>query len=99
MLTATGVGRGGEQLPGRRHRSPVHAGQTVLIPELSSPSRRARPRGARPGGRVHVTVTDTGQTSYTGAVVTTSFAEMFDDAGYDNNASATAGAVSYAALT
>ena len=43
-----------------------------------------------------VTVTDTGQTSYTGAVVTTSFAEMFDDAGYDNNASATAGAVSYA---
>ena len=70
---------------------------TVLTPALSiaqTPSTTAAVPGQVVG--FTVTVTDTGQTSYTGAVVTTSFAEMFDDAGYDNNASATAGAVSYA---
>ena len=70
---------------------------TVLTPALSiaqTPSTAAAVPGQVVG--FTVAVTDTGQTSYTGAVVTTSFAEMFDDAGYDNNASATAGAVSYA---
>ena len=38
-----------------------------------------------------VTITDTGQTTYTGATVTDSFAEMLDDAAYDGDAAATAG--------
>ncbi len=44
-----------------------------------------------------VTVTDSGQTSYTGAVVTDSFAAMADDAVYNGDAAATAGSVCYAA--
>ena len=39
----------------------------------------------------------TGQTAYTGAVVTDSLTSGFDDAAYDGDAAATAGAVSYAA--
>ena len=70
---------------------------TVLTPALSivqAPSTTA----AVPGQKVTftLTVTNTGQVAYTGAVVTTSFAQMFDDAAYDNDASATTGTVSYA---
>ena len=42
-----------------------------------------------------VTVTNTGQTAYTGAAVADSFAEMADDAVYDGNATATAGSLSF----
>ena len=38
-----------------------------------------------------LTITDTGQTPYTGAAVTDSFAQMLDDAAYDGDAAATAG--------
>jgi uncharacterized repeat protein (TIGR01451 family) len=44
-----------------------------------------------------VTVTDTGQTPYSGAVVTDSLDGALDDAAYNNDASATTGSVSYAA--
>ena len=43
-----------------------------------------------------VTMTDTGQTPYTGAAVSDSLAAMLDDAGYNGDAAATVGAVSYA---
>ena len=41
-----------------------------------------------------LTITNTGQTPYAGAVVTDSFAEMLDDAAYNGDAPATAGTVS-----
>ena len=44
-----------------------------------------------------VTVTDTGQTPYSGAVVTDSLAGALDDAAYNGDAAATTGSVSYAA--
>ena len=46
---------------------------------------------------VTVTVTDTGQTPYSGAVVTDSLAGALDDAAYNGDAAATTGSVSYAA--
>ena len=46
--------------------------------------------------RFTVTITDTGQTSYTGISVTDSLSGLVDDAAYDGDASATAGSVSYA---
>ncbi|MFC6086190.1 DUF7927 domain-containing protein [Sphaerisporangium aureirubrum] len=45
--------------------------------------------------RYTVVVANTGQTPYTGAVVTTSLAGVLDDAVYNGDATATAGAVSY----
>ena len=70
---------------------------TVLVPALSI-VQSANATSAVPGQVIGytLTVTNTGQTPYTGAAVTDSFAEMLDDAGYDGDASATAGTVSYA---
>lgn len=53
------------------------------------------------GGKVHYTITvaNTGQTPYTAATVTDSLTGVLDDAGYDNDASATSGSVAYAAPT
>ena len=44
-----------------------------------------------------VTVTDSGQTPYTGATLTDPLAGVLDDAAYNGDAAATAGSVSYAA--
>ena len=68
----------------------------VLTPGLSI-TQTASTTGAVPGQQVTFTVTiaNTGQTPYTGAVVTVSFAQMFDDAAYNGGASATAGTVTY----
>ena len=69
----------------------------VLTPALTIVT-TANPTAAVPGQRVTftVTVTDTGQTPYSGAVVTDSFAQMADDAAYGADATATAGTISYA---
>ncbi|MCW2865487.1 MAG: hypothetical protein JWP48_7195 [Actinoallomurus sp.] len=52
-----------------------------------------------PGDTVHytVTVTNSGQATYTGAAFTDGLSDVVDDATYDNDATATSGAVSYAA--
>ncbi len=70
---------------------------SVLTPALSV-VQSASATSAVPGQVITytLTVTNTGQTPYRGATVTESFAEMFDDAAYNNNAAATAGTVSYA---
>ena len=49
-----------------------------------------------PGSVVHytVTITDTGQTPYTGISVTDSLSGLLDDAVYNGDAAATAGSVS-----
>ena len=43
-----------------------------------------------------LTITDTGQTPYTGISVAESFAQMLDDAAYNGDAAATTGTLSYA---
>ena len=71
---------------------------TVLTPALTIVT-TADATAAVPGQpvTVTVTVTNTGQTPYSGAVVTDSLAGALDDAAYNNDASATTGSVSYAA--
>ena len=74
---------------------------TVLTPALTitqAASTATTPATAVPGQVIGytLTITNTGQTPYTSATVTESFAQMSDDAAYDGNATATAGAVSYA---
>ena len=68
----------------------------VLVPSLSIVT-TANTTTAVPGQTVAytVTVTDNGQTPYTGATVTETL-NLLDDATYNNNAAATSGAVSYA---
>ena len=68
--------RGGQQLPGGRHRSRAARSRvTVLIPGLTI-VKTANASAAVPGSVVGytITVTDSGQTPYTGATVTDSFA-------------------------
>ena len=73
---------------------------TVLTPGLSI-IQTADTTSAVPGQQIGytLTITNTGQTTYTGAVVTDSFAQMVDDAAYDGDAATTgtAGTLSYAA--
>ena len=69
----------------------------VLIPGLTI-VKTANTSVAVPGTVIGytVTITDSGQTPYTGAVVTDSLAGTANDAVYDGDAAATAGRVSYA---
>ncbi|WP_204046441.1 DUF7927 domain-containing protein, partial [Acrocarpospora phusangensis] len=68
----------------------------VLIPALTIGKTASAPATV-PGGTVTYTVTlaNTGETPYTGITVTDGFAGLIDDAVYNNDASATSGAVSY----
>ena len=52
---------------------------------------------AAAGGTVHytLTITDTGQTPYTGITVTDDLTGLLDDAAYGGDAAATAGSVSF----
>ena len=70
---------------------------TVLVPGLTI-SNAASTNTPLPGSVVGytLTITNTGQTSYTGITVGESFAQLADDAVYDGNAVATTGAVSFA---
>ena len=70
---------------------------TVLIPGLTI-ALTANTGTATPGSVVHytITVTNSGQTAYTGAAFADSLAGVLDDAAYDGDAAATAGTVSYA---
>ena len=62
---------------------------TVLTPALTI-VQAADATSAVPGQVINytLTITNTGQTTYTGAAVTDSFAQMFDDAAYDGDATA-----------
>jgi uncharacterized repeat protein (TIGR01451 family) len=73
---------------------------TVVTPQLTI-SKSASTTATVPGGSVGYTITvhNTGQTAYTGAVATDSMVGLLDDATYDGNASATAGVVSTTATT
>lgn len=64
-------------------------------------SKSADAANTEPGSTVHytVTVTDTGQTAFTGATFADALAGTVDDAIYNNDASATVGTVAYSAPT
>ena len=68
----------------------------VLIPALTITA-TANTSTAAPGTVIGytVTVTDSGQTPYTGATFTDSLTGALDDASYDGNAATTAGSVTY----
>jgi uncharacterized repeat protein (TIGR01451 family) len=73
---------------------------TVLTPALTivkTPSTTA----VVPGGTIGytITITDSGQTPYTGATVTDPLAGISDDAVYNDDATATAGSLSFASST
>ena len=72
----------------------------VLIPGLTI-VKTANTSVAEPGTVIGytITVTDSGQTPYTGAVVTDDLTGVLGDAGYDSDAAATAGSVSYTSPT
>ncbi|MFG1867237.1 DUF7927 domain-containing protein [Micromonospora arborensis] len=72
----------------------------VLLPALSI-SKHANVGTITPGGTVGytITVTNSGQTDYTGATLSDSLAAVLDDATFNNDAVATGGVVSYAAPT
>ncbi|MEH1167745.1 putative Ig domain-containing protein [Micromonospora sp. CPCC 205539] len=72
----------------------------VLLPALSI-SKNANVGTTTPGGTVGytITVTNSGQTAYTGATLSDSLAAVLDDATFNDDAVATAGVVSYAAPT
>jgi len=69
----------------------------VLTPALTITA-AASPATATPGQTVTytITVTDSGQTPYTGATVTSLLSGITDDATYNNDAAATTGTVSFA---
>ena len=71
---------------------------TVLTPALTIVT-TTNATAAVPGQQITatVTVTDTGQTPYSGAMVTDSLDGALDDAAYNGDASATTGSVSYTA--
>jgi uncharacterized repeat protein (TIGR01451 family) len=71
-----------------------------LIPALTI-TKTSNVANASPGGAVHytITVTDSGQTPYTGATVTDDLTGLLDDAAYNNDAAAATGTVSYASPT
>ncbi len=69
---------------------------TVLVPGLTI-ALTASPGTPSPGTVVTytITVTNSGQTAYTGAALADSLSGVLDDASYNANATATAGSVSY----
>ena len=76
------------------------ASVTDLIPALSI-TKTASVSTAVPGSAVDYTVTvaDTGQTPYSGAVVTDDLTNVLGDAAYDGDATASTGTVAYASPT
>ncbi|MEU8035307.1 putative Ig domain-containing protein [Streptosporangium sp. NPDC049078] len=70
---------------------------TVLVPALTI-TNTADTQTTTPGGKVTytTTVTNTGQTSYTGAQVVNQLAQVLNDAAYNADATTTAGTVAFA---
>ncbi len=73
---------------------------TVLLPGLSIVN-SADTSAVVPGGTAHftITVTNSGQTAYTGASFTDPLAGLLDDATYNTDAAATSGTASFASGT
>ncbi len=94
-LTGTVVSpSAGSPCPSGNPAAQCTATVTVLVPALSI-TNTASPATTTPGGRVSYTLTlsNTGQTPYTGITVTDAFADVVDDADYNNDAAASSGSV------
>ncbi len=99
IVTAASTAQGSSCPPGTT-TSPCRSTIGVLTPELTivaTATVAASARATLPGNTVNytVTITDTGQTPYTGATVTDSLAGLLDDAAYNSDAAATTGAVTF----
>ena len=95
ITTATSAAAGSTCPPGTT-AAPCRSTVLVLTPALAIAA-SAGAATAAAGGTVHytVTITDTGQTPYTGITVTDDLSGLLDDAAYGGNAAATAGTVSF----
>ena len=73
---------------------------TVLVPALTI-TKTADATAVAPGATVNYTITvdNTGDTPYSGATVTDDLDEVLDEAAYNDDATATAGSVSYTSPT
>ena len=97
LVTAITSPTPGSNCPVARPAAACGTSVPVLVPGLTIVN-SAGVASATPGSVVGftVTITDTGQTAYTGITVADSLSGVLDDAVYDGDASATAGSVSYA---
>ncbi len=101
VLTSTvSTGAAGSNCPATGPGPACTATVTVLIPALTI-TKTASTATATPGTAVSytITVTDTGPTSYADASITDPLGGVLTDAAYNHDATATTGAVSYAAPT
>jgi uncharacterized repeat protein (TIGR01451 family) len=101
MTTTSSTAATGSNCPAAGSADPrCSVSVTVLTPALSI-VKTANASFAVPGQPVGytITITDTGQTAYSGTTVTDSLASTLDDAAYDNDATATAGSLSYTSPT
>ena len=101
VMTNTAVSAAaGQLLPGRRRERRLHRHRRRADPALVI-TKTANVATSTPGGIVDytITVTDSGQTPYTGATVTDPLTSVLANAAYNDDASATAGTVSYASPT
>ena len=96
IITATSAAPG-SACPAGTTAAPCRSTVAVLTPALTIAATTS-PATAVPGATVHytVTITDTGQTPYTGITVTDDLTGLLDDASYNGDASATAGTASFA---
>jgi uncharacterized repeat protein (TIGR01451 family) len=100
-LTGTVVSAAaGSSCPSANPAAQCSASVTVLVPALAI-ANTADVSSATPGGVVGYTVTlsNTGQTAYTGTSVSIALAGALDDATYNGNAVASTGAVVFAAAS
>ena len=96
IVTAASSAAGSACPPGTT-TAPCRSTEVVLNPALEIVA-TAGASTTVPGATVAytVTITDTGQTSYTGISVADSLSGLLDDAAYNGDAAASAGSVSYA---
>ena len=100
MTTVASSSAPGSTCPAGSSNSACTATVQVLIPALTI-TKSADVSSTTPGSIVHytVSVTNSGQTDYTGAAFSDSLAGVLDDATYRNDAAATSGTVSFSAST
>ena len=97
LVTAITSPTAGSNCPSSAPASACGTSVTVLVPALTIVN-SASVGSATPGSTVRfsVTITNTGQTAYTGISVTDSLSGVLDDAAYNGDATATVGTVSFA---
>ncbi len=100
VTTVVSSAASGSTCPSGSANSACTAQVPVLIPALTI-AKSADSSSTTPGSVVRYTVslTNTGQTAYTAAAFTDNLSDVLDDAGYDNDAVASAGTASFSSGT